>query len=167
MSERAMLELIRGKGAHADLVACVEDLSLDLAWKKIPGFPHSIWQILGHINYWIDYELKRIAGERPRYPDHADESWPSGVGPMNEEEWRAEKGRFAGLLEKLTALANSLPELLDVQVETLHASQSSRSSTVRAVLWQIVAHNSYHIGQIVMLRQCLGAWPTREGGDTW
>jgi len=167
MSEPAMQELIRGRGAHADPVACVEDLSWELVWKKIPGFPHSIWQILGHVNYWMDYELKRIAGERPGYPKHANESWPSAVGPMNGEEWRAEIARFAGLLEQLTALAGSVPELLDVQVEILHPSQSSKSSTVRAVLWQIVTHNSYHFGQIVMLRQCLGAWPAREGGDTW
>ncbi len=167
MSELTLQELIRGKGAHADPMACVEDLPLDLAWKKIPGFPHSIWQILGHINYWIEYELKRIAGERPRYPDHADESWPASVGPGNAEEWRAETERFAGLLEKLNGLADSVAELLDVQVEILHSSQSSRSSTVRAVLWQTVAHNSYHLGQIVMLRQCFGVWPSRKGGDTW
>ncbi len=167
MSEPAMQELIRGKGAHADPVACVEDLSVDLAWKKIPGFPHSIWQLLGHINYWIEYELKRIAGERPRYPEHAIESWPSAVGPANEEEWSAEIARLARLLEKLTALANCAPELLDVEVDILHSSQNSRSSTVRAVLWQTVAHNSYHVGQIVVLRQCLGSWPARKGGDTW
>ena len=167
MSEPTMQELIRGKGAHADPVACVEDLSLDLVWEKIPGFPHSIWQILGHINYWMEYELKRIAGDRPMYPEHASESWPSAAGPMNAEEWKAEIARLAGLLEKLSVLADSVPELLDVQVEILHSSQSSRSSTVRALLWQIVAHNSYHLGQIVMLRQCLGAWPARQGGDTW
>jgi len=167
MSELAMQELIRGKGAHADPVACVEDLSLDLAWKKIAGFPHSIWQILGHMNFWMDYELKRIAGERPAYPEHARESWPTAAGPADVDEWRAEVNRLAELLEKLTALADSVSELLDVQVEILHSSQSSRSSTVRAVLWQIVAHNSYHLGQIVMLRQCLGAWPARKGGDTW
>jgi uncharacterized damage-inducible protein DinB len=167
MSEPTLGELIRGKGAHADPVACVEDLSLDLAWKKIPGFPHSIWQILGHMNYWMDYDLKRIAGERPKYPDHASESWPSATGPVDAEEWRVETARFAGLLEKLSVLASSVPELLDVQVEILHSSQRSRSSTVRAVLWQTVVHNSYHIGQIVMLRQCLGAWPARKRGDTW
>ena len=167
MSEFTLQELIRGKGAHADPVACVEDLSLDLAWEKVPGFPHSIWQLLGHINYWIDYELKRIAGERPGYPEHASESWPKAVGPANADEWRAEVSRLSELLEKMRVLADSVPELLDVQVEILHSSQRSRSSTVRAVLWQIVAHNSYHVGQIVMLRQCLGAWPARGGGDTW
>jgi uncharacterized damage-inducible protein DinB len=31
----------------------------------------------------------------------------------------------------------------------------------------VAAHNSYHIGQIVLLRRMLGAWPPPTGGDTW
>jgi uncharacterized damage-inducible protein DinB len=35
------------------------------------------------------------------------------------------------------------------------------------VLWQTLVHNSYHFGQIAMLRRVLGAWPPRGGGDSW
>ena len=31
----------------------------------------------------------------------------------------------------------------------------------------VAQHNSYHLGQIVMLRRVLGAWPPPAGGDTW
>jgi uncharacterized damage-inducible protein DinB len=31
----------------------------------------------------------------------------------------------------------------------------------------MVAHTSYHTGQIAMIRRTLGAWPPRGGGDTW
>jgi uncharacterized damage-inducible protein DinB len=30
-----------------------------------------------------------------------------------------------------------------------------------------MVHNSYHVGQIAMLRRMLGAWPPQSGGDTW
>ncbi len=166
MSESTLQELLRGKGAHADPLACVEDLSWELAGKKIAGYPHSISQILGHINYWIEYELKRVAGQNPAYPEHAIESWPQ-VSSSDPEQWTEEVRRFASLLQNLTALANSKPEALDRQVEIVHSSESSRSSTVRAVLWQLVVHNSYHLGQIAMLRRCMGAWPGPGGGDTW
>jgi uncharacterized damage-inducible protein DinB len=167
MAEPTLQELIRGKGAHADPLACVEDLSWDLAGKRIEGYPHSIWQILGHVSYWIEYELRRIAGQRPAYPEHAIESWSATEGPANEAEWRAEVARFSSLLEKMAALSNSEAAVLDREVNVLHSSQSSRFSTVRAVLWQTMVHNSYHVGQIAMLRRCLGAWPARNGGDTW
>jgi uncharacterized damage-inducible protein DinB len=34
-------------------------------------------------------------------------------------------------------------------------------------VWQITAHNSYHAGQIALLRRQAGAWPPERGGDTW
>jgi uncharacterized damage-inducible protein DinB len=167
VSEPTLIELLRGKGAHVDPMACVEDLSADWAGKKLTGHPHTIWQILGHISYWMDYEVKRIAGKRPTYPEHAAESWPADDGPANEDAWISEIARFSSLLEELSDLATLSAEKLDGAVERLHPSQSTRVSTVRAVLWQIVAHNSYHVGQIVLLRQGLGKWPARKGGDTW
>jgi hypothetical protein len=35
------------------------------------------------------------------------------------------------------------------------------------MLQTIGAHNSYHLGQVVQLRQMLGAWPPASGGLTW
>jgi uncharacterized damage-inducible protein DinB len=42
-----------------------------------------------------------------------------------------------------------------------------RQSTVYALLVQITAHNSYHAGQIALLRRQMDAWPPRRGGDSW
>src|ERR1700737_4046891 len=52
MSENPLMELLYGKGAHASPLACVEDLSGELAGSAVNGFPHTIWQILRHLNYW-------------------------------------------------------------------------------------------------------------------
>jgi hypothetical protein len=35
------------------------------------------------------------------------------------------------------------------------------------VLWQTLVHNSYHLGQVVQVRQALQAWPPKTGSDTW
>ena len=40
-------------------------------------------------------------------------------------------------------------------------------TSTHAVLWQTLVHNSYHIGQVVILRRALGIWPPRGGGDSW
>jgi len=160
----ALQELLRGKGAHVDPVSCVEGLSLQVATAKIAGYPHAIAQIVGHMNYWMEYELKRMAGERPAYPEHAIESWPAD-GSYDEGKWKAEAARFASLLEKFGDLAKWDDGRLDRPVEKMHTSEGE--ATVREVLWQMMAHNSYHVGQVAMLRRCLGAWPVRGGGDTW
>jgi uncharacterized damage-inducible protein DinB len=49
----------------------------------------------------------------------------------------------------------------------MHERHQELAATLEAMLWQTVAHNSYHVGQIAMIRRALGAWPPRAGGDTW
>jgi uncharacterized damage-inducible protein DinB len=167
MSERALTELLRGKGAHADPVACVEDISAELAARQVEGFPHSIGQLVFHINYWMEYELRRICGLKPLYPEHSAESFPAAPSPSDAEEWERLRTRLVNLLREFAELAESSPQELQREVESVHAGDSEVPGTVEAVLWQMVAHTSYHVGQIAMVRRALGAWPPRGGGDSW
>jgi len=167
MSQRALTELLYGKAAHADPIGCVEDLSADLAAHPVVGFPHSIGQILWHMNYWMDYELRRIHGELPKYPEHAAESWPPSPTPANPQDWDHLRKRFAGLLAEYAGLAKSSPQEMQRQVEAERSRDLQVAGSLEAVLWQTVVHNSYHVGQIALLRRALGVWPPRAGGDTW
>ena len=167
MSERTLVELLYGKGAHANTLACVEDVHLELAGRQADDFPHSIWQLVYHMNFWMDYELKRIRREKPAYPAHASESWPANAAPLSEEEWQKAIALFRDLLAELASLAGSPPDFLAEEVDATHTDYKNRSSSLLAVLWQLLVHNSYHIGQVVMLRRTLGAWPPKDGGDSW
>jgi len=42
-----------------------------------------------------------------------------------------------------------------------------RIMTVREQLESLAAHNAYHFGRIVLLRQLSGAWPPPSGGFSW
>ncbi len=167
MSSQALTELLHGKGAHADPIACVEDLSAELAARHVDGFPHSIGQLAFHMNYWMDYELRRIRCQRPAYPEHNSLSFPPKPSPTDAQDWDRLKKHFTALLADFTALANSSPEEMQRQIETVHEGDTRVAGTLEAVLWQMVAHNSYHVGQIAMIRRTLGAWPPRGGGDSW
>jgi uncharacterized damage-inducible protein DinB len=167
MSSRALTELLRGKGAHADPVACVEDLSAAMAARRVEGFPHSIGQLVFHMNYWMDYELRRIRGEHPAYPDHAAESFPPAPSPADAQEWDELRKRFAAFLVEFIALAKTPREEMKREIESVHDGDKQVAGSLEAVLWQMVAHNSYHVGQIAMLRRALGVWPPPGGGDTW
>jgi uncharacterized damage-inducible protein DinB len=167
MSDSTLRELVYGKGAHVDPVACVEDVSSELATRTVAAYPQSIWQLVEHMNYWMDYEFKKIAGGDPAYPEHAIESWPAHPKPATEEKWKAVTGRFGQLLAQLATLAESDSTALDRMIPNAGSPQNPRPSTVRTILMQITAHNSYHAGQIALLRRQSGAWPPRRGGDTW
>ena len=169
MSETTLSALIHGQSAHADPLACVEDLSAGLAARRLTGYPHSIWQLVLHMNYWMDYDLQAIAGNILPYPEHAIESWPEHPGSpdtTDESEWRKTVARFRELLGRLSALADSDAESL-ARITTKVSAGKSRQATVEAVVFEITAHNSYHTGQIALLRRQAGAWPPERGGDTW
>jgi uncharacterized damage-inducible protein DinB len=86
---------------------------------------------------------------------------------VNSEEWDRLKKRLALLIADFAAMAE-LPRVeLDRQIESIQPGQAKIAGTLEAVLWQLAAHNSYHTGQIAMIRRVLSAWPPRGGGDTW
>jgi uncharacterized damage-inducible protein DinB len=175
---QALTELFRGQGSHADPIGCIEDLAADLANRRIEGFPHSIADLVFHMNYWMSHELQRIRGEKPKYPEHNAESFPpsvhqQGVTPRptpvetKKDDWDRLKRDFAAHLAEFAKLAESPRKELDRQVEPAHDGDKKLAGTLEAVLWQMVAHNSYHVGQIALIRRALNAWPPKAGGDSW
>ncbi len=164
-AQQALTELLRGRGAHADPIACVEDLPAELALRRVDGFPHSIGELVFHMNYWMGYELARIRGERPKYPEHNAASFPSS--PLDVAAWDRVRRDFGWLLAEYGKLATSPRAELERQVESVHEGDKKVAGGVQDVLWQMVAHTSYHTGQIALIRRVLGAWPPRGGGDTW
>ena len=175
MSDTALRDLIYGKGAHVNPVACVEDISAELASRRFAGYPHSIWQIVLHMNYWMEWESSKIAGQNPVLPEHVIESWPAHAEPADESQWAAARSQWQvarqGLVDDLAglaSLADSDSATLDRTVSDVDPQKrDSRPSTVRALLWMIAVHNSYHAGQIALLRRQAGAWPPERGGFTW
>jgi uncharacterized damage-inducible protein DinB len=145
----------------------MEDLSAELAARQAAGFPHSIGQLVFHMNYWMDYELRRIRGEWPKYPEHSAESFPPASVSGDAREWDRLRAQFAMLLREFGELAKASGAELQREIESVHEGDRKLAGTLEAVLWQMVAHNSYHLGQIAMVRRALGAWPPRRGGDTW
>jgi len=162
---QALAELLRGRGAHVDPIAFVEDLSAEMALRRVDGFPHSIGELVFHMNYWMGYELARIRGDRPKYPEHNAESFPGTA--LDSAGWDRVRRDFAWLLSEYAKMAASPRAALDRQVESVHEGDKKVAGRVEDVLWQMVAHTSYHVGQIALIRRVLGAWPPKGGGDSW
>lgn len=120
MASRPLAELLHGIGAHADPVACIEDLPFEFASRQAEACPHSIAQLIFHMNYWMDHELRRIRGQKPVYPEHNAESFPPSPSPRDAADWDQMRRRFAELLNDFSALTNSSPEEMQRQIESVH-----------------------------------------------
>ena len=147
---------LSGEGAHAATENAFDGLDWKVAAVQPPGVPHSIFELLAHTSYWQDWVLQWLDGKDPAVPKHAAGSWPKKPAPASAEEWKREVRNFCVGLDKLEGRCR--------KVDLLGAiGKTSRLQMLHA----IASHTSYHIGQVVMLRQLLGKWPPPSGGLTW
>jgi uncharacterized damage-inducible protein DinB len=137
---------------HTSILSHVSKISIPsspLVALKDP--PHSVANLVFHMSYWMNYELKRVRGEKARHPEHNSESFPGT--PQN---WGQLKRDFSWFVGEFAKLAESPRQELDRELESIHLGDRQQSSTLEVMLWQMVAHNSYHSGQIAMLRRAFG-----------
>lgn len=153
---KTLSRALSGEGAHVE----AGNVFLGLGWKdagrKPEGAPHTVFQLLNHMSYWQDWAVKWLDGKKPGTPKHASGSWLGGVGPADARQWKQALRRFEKGLEQIDRRS------LD---GNLLSAQGGK--TRLQMLHTIASHNSYHLGQVVFLRQTLGVWPPPSGGLTW
>jgi uncharacterized damage-inducible protein DinB len=154
--EKMIDNALSGKGAHVATKNLFEGLDWKAAGTRPEAAPHSIFQLLKHLSYWDDWVVKWLDGGSPTIPKHASGSWPGDVSPANAKEWQRAVRGFRSGLDRLARQSREA-DLLTRRGE----------HTRLGMLQAIAAHNSYHAGQIVVLRQLLGKWPPPSGGVTW
>ncbi len=154
--EETVGHALSGKGAHV----ATKNLFAGLGWKvagtRPEGVPHSIFQLLNHLVYWQDWVVKWLDGENPPIPQHASGGWPGSPGPASAKEWQRGVRGFRSGVEGLDRRSRQADLLA-------RRGKHSRLGMLQA----IASHNSYHAGQVVLVRQMLGSWPPPSGGVTW
>lgn len=153
---RIVRRALLGEGAHAGTRNAFDSLDWKIAAMRPPGVPHSIFQLLEHITYWQNWVLQWLDGKDPTVPRHAAGSWPSNPGPASPDEWKRALRNFRRSLDKLEERSGK-GDLL---------ATMGKISRLR-MLHTIASHTSYHVGQVVILRQLLVKWPPPSGGLTW
>lgn len=153
----ALPKLLTGEGAYARARNILEGIELKQLAVRPDVSPHSIFEELWHLVYWQDLILAWLAGEDRPAPVHAADGWPHRPGPADLQEARELVRRFLEGVNQASSLAAG--DELEQKVRERY--------TVRSLLETLLAHNSYHLGRIVLLRQLIGIWPPPSGGDTW
>jgi len=154
--QKVLSDGLSGRGAHANTADALDGLSIQQAGAFIPGSPHTIFQIVNHLSFWQNFALAWIDGDKPATPESAALSWPSDATPNSEKEW---EDALAGFREGLASVCERVDRGdLSERVGEKHAAE---------ILQIIASHNSYHIGQVALLRRIQAAWPPPAGGVTW
>jgi uncharacterized damage-inducible protein DinB len=153
---RTIGNALSGRGSHVATRNVFDGLGWRLAGVRPRSTPHSIYQVLNHMSYWQDWVVRWLDGEDPPVPKHASGGWPGSPQPTDSKEWqRAVRGFKSGLMK------------LDRQSRRGDLVAARGKHTRLGMLQALASHNSYHLGQVVLLRQILGSWPPPSGGLTW
>ena len=157
---------LNGDSAFTPPSHILEGLSDERAHRLPAGAPRSIYEELWHICFWQQITLDWISGVETPYPASPRDAFPT-VLDAEKEYWPQLCERFSADVRKAAAAAND-ESRLNVAVRcTSKPGEPVRVMTAREQLESLAAHNAYHFGRIVLLRQLLGAWPPPSGGFSW
>jgi uncharacterized damage-inducible protein DinB len=142
----------------------LEGIADELARRAIQFAPHTIYQELWHITFWQQVTLDWVNGIETPFPVHASAGFPDNG---DREPWEQLCRRFFQGLEQAAAAAGDDKRLPQPIRCPSMPGKPVRIMTVREQLESLAAHNAYHFGRIVLLRQLQGAWPPASGGFSW
>jgi uncharacterized damage-inducible protein DinB len=116
------------------------------AGRPVPGV-HTIWELVLHITAWTDIVRERMSTAEP-IEASGEQDWPR-VGDMSAESWRNAVER---LKEAKRMLAEEVRELPDARFEE---RVPGRDYGLGVMLRGVVEHDTYHGGQIALLKKAL------------
>lgn len=157
MSDAALREhvlyLLGGGGAHLDFEEAVAELPAEFRGEKPQGTQHTFWELLEHLRIaqWDILEFSRNPEHvSPAFPDGY---WPDTAVPPDEGAWSCSVSSFLSDLRAMEALVS------DPKTDLFAPIPHGDGQTVLREALLVADHNAYHLGQIVLMRRCLGIWP--------
>jgi uncharacterized damage-inducible protein DinB len=138
-------------------------IAQEQATTKPCNSPHSIADILAHLHFWQSWALSAIDGNPKPMPKRAAEGWVGLSGS-----WDGLVKEFLADLEKAKTLTED--EVLlrkPFDLESKIGWGFEKHSVGEVMVDVIAVHNAHHLGQIILLRRMLGAWPPEGGGSIW
>ena len=151
--QQHLANLLNFEGAHVGFDEAVRGLGPKLRGKKLKGCPHTAWQLVEHLRIaqWDILEFSRDSKHvSPKWPDGY---WPESSAPPNEAAWKKSITAFRHDLDEM----NKLVTEADEQQLYARIPHGDGQTLLREALL-VADHNSYHLGQLVMLRKMLGSW---------
>jgi hypothetical protein len=150
---RHLIDLLQSSGAHLDFDNAVADLPAKLRGKGPPGVPHSPWRLIEHMRIAQWDILEFCQNPRHASPTFPDGYWPESDAPPSPEAWDATIAAFQTDLQSMCDL------VADPATDLFARIPHGDGQTILREALLVADHNAYHLGQLVIVRRALGAWP--------
>ena len=152
-----IVRLLEWEEAHASFDSAAADLPENTRGRTPAGLPYSPWQLVEHLRI-----TQRDILDFCRDPDYRelswpDDYWPASSVPPSAAAWDESIGRFREDRAALQALARDAGTDLHARVPR------GTGQTYLRELLLAADHAAYHVGELVVVRRLLGAWPGPGG----
>ncbi len=148
-----LVKLLDGGEAHAGWRTALADIPENLQGVKPKGAPHTAWQLLEHmrIAQWDILEFSR----NPKHisPQFPEGYWPATEAPPDSRAWKKSVDAFGRDLAEMRRLVG------DSKTNLFERIAHGDGQTILREALLVADHNAYHLGQIVLIRKMLAAWP--------
>ncbi len=149
---KAISSGLQGKWTHLDPEKALYGLTPTIARKKPRDNAHSCWELLHHIVIWQDTLIRHIQGETLDWNDiERKNNWPTSESMKDDSNLSTLVTRFRSGIEEANKLLTN--------VDFMKTSEGFPELSVIKLFIVFLQHTSYHIGQIITVRKCLGDWP--------
>ncbi len=147
-----LMDLLCSRGAHADFDEAIEGLPEGLRGARVKDLPFTPWRLLEHLRLaqWDILEFSR--NPKHKSPEWPEGYWPQGDAPPNADAWDASVASFRRDLGEMEKLVR------DPSQDLFAPFPWGQGQTLLREAMLVADHNSYHIGQLILLRRLLGAW---------
>lgn len=152
-SRAIIASLLDWEDAHAGFDKVVAGLPRKLQGQAAPGLPYSPWQLLEHIRLTQHDILEFCQSSAYHELDWPDDYWPRDASPPEASSWDQSVAAFRRDRQALKQLA------LDPTVDLLAKVPAGTGQTYLRELLLAADHTAYHLGELVVVRRALGAWP--------
>lgn len=148
-----LAQLLNWEDAHASFDAAVADFPPALRGKVPEGLPYSPWQLLEHMRI-SQHDILEFC----RNPKHPELSWPSdywprSAAPPSASAWDDSVRRFQEDRAALQRIARDPATRLEERIP------HGKGQTYLRELVLAADHTAYHVGELIVVRRLLGAWP--------
>jgi hypothetical protein len=151
---KQLVELLQAGQAHVSFDDAVKDFPADLRSAVPDKLPYSAWQLLEHLRIAqrdiLDFSAPPTGGYHPiAWPDGY---WPKSPQPPSAHAWDQSIAAIHADLKTFIALIENPKSDLYKPFRWGEGQNLLREALL------IADHNSYHLGELIVLRRLLGCW---------
>ena len=141
--------------SHAGFESAVKGLPPELRGKVPKGLPYSPWQLVEHIRITQADILEFSVAPKYKEKEWPKEYWPESAEPPSSTAWDESIAAVKRDRAKLAALA------VDPQTDLTAPVPNGTGQTYLREVLLTADHTAYHVGELIVVRRLLGAWPSK------